>query len=112
MGGGSHDPPLGVISRHSVGDAPTTSKFLDFSQLHPYFYLVKKNKFLKKMVKNIFSYKYGHFLFQICNQYALRKFLRCITGQKLAMLKIRSTSITFFPATSRLLLNRLYNSGG
>ena len=41
VGGGPHGPPLGVISCHSVGDAPTNSKFLDFSQLHPYFHLVK-----------------------------------------------------------------------
>ena len=34
-------PPLGVISHHSVGDAPTNSKFLDFSQFDPYFHLVK-----------------------------------------------------------------------
>ena len=34
---GPHGPTLGVISCHSVGD----SKFLDFSHLHPYFYLVK-----------------------------------------------------------------------
>ena len=67
--------PLGVISCHSVGDAPTNSKFLDFSNKHPYFHLVKsfftffftskkkmaskfffdlkKNDFLTKMVKNI-----------------------------------------------------------
>ena len=40
-GGGLARPPLGVISRHSVGDAPTNSKFLDFSQFDPYFHLVK-----------------------------------------------------------------------
>ena len=40
-GGGLARPPLGVISCHSVEDAPTNSKFLDFSQLHPYFHLVK-----------------------------------------------------------------------
>ena len=34
-------PPLGVISCHSVGDAPTNSIFLDFSNKHPYFHLVK-----------------------------------------------------------------------
>ena len=44
MGGGPHGPPLGVISCHSVVDAPTNSKFLDFSQLH----------LLTKMVKIIF----------------------------------------------------------
>ena len=38
--GGFARTPLGIISRHSVGDAPTNSKFLDFSQLHPYFHLV------------------------------------------------------------------------
>ena len=74
-GGGSHEPPLGIISHHSVGDAPTNPKFLDFSQFDPYFHLVKsffiffvtstkkmpskiffnlkKNDFLTKMVKNI-----------------------------------------------------------
>ena len=40
-GGGSHEPPLGVISHHSVGDAPTNPKFLDFYQFDPYFHLVK-----------------------------------------------------------------------
>ena len=35
----------------------------------------KKSDFLMKMVKNIFSQKYFHFLFQLCNQYALRNFL-------------------------------------
>ena len=76
VGGGPHGPPLGVISCHSVGDAPTNPKFLDFSQLDPYFHLVKlififfetstknmpsnfffalkKNDFFTKMVKNIF----------------------------------------------------------
>merc|ERR1712051_390553 len=74
-GGGSHEPPLGVFSHHSVGDAPTNPKFLDFYQFDPYFHLVKsfliffvtstkkmaskiffapkKNDFLTKMVKNI-----------------------------------------------------------
>ena len=70
-----------VISRHSVGDAPTNSKSLDFSQFDPYFHLVKsffiffaistkkltskyffdlkKNDFFMKMVKNIFfCFKY------------------------------------------------------
>ena len=41
MGVTLHGPPLGVISCHSVVDAPTNSKFLDFSQLHLYFHLVK-----------------------------------------------------------------------
>ena len=36
-GGGSGQTPLGIISRHSLGDAPTNSKFLDFSQFNPYF---------------------------------------------------------------------------
>ena len=40
-GGGLARPPLGVISCHSVVDAPTNSKFLDFSQLHPFFHLIK-----------------------------------------------------------------------
>ena len=31
----------GIISSHLVEDAPTNSKFLDFSQLYPYFHLVK-----------------------------------------------------------------------
>ena len=31
--------PLAIISRHSVGDAPTNSKFFDFSQLYPYFHI-------------------------------------------------------------------------
>ena len=41
MRGGSHEPPLGVFSHHSVGDAPTNPKFLDFYQFDPYFHLVK-----------------------------------------------------------------------
>ena len=74
-GGGLARPPLGVISCHSVVDAPTNPKFLDFSNKHPYFHLVKsffiffvtstkktlskiffdlkKNDFLTKLVKNI-----------------------------------------------------------
>ena len=71
-GGGGLD----VISCQSVVDAPTNSKFLDFSQFDPYFHLVKsffnsfcnflkkhtvkiffalkKNNFFTKMIKNIF----------------------------------------------------------
>ena len=102
VGGGPHGPTLGVISCHSVGDAPTNSKFLDFSQWNPYFHLVKQFftffiHFYKKITvkifcspkkrkifwwkwsKTLFSQKYLHFLFQLCNQYALRNFLRCIT---------------------------------
>ena len=41
-----------VISRHSVGDAPTNSKSLDFSQFDPYFHLVK-----------------SFFIFYFCNFY-------------------------------------------
>jgi hypothetical protein len=52
--GGPHGLPLGIISHHSVGDAPTiatNSKFLDFSNLHPYLHLVKQSHFslLKKI---------------------------------------------------------------
>ena len=59
-GGGSHEPPLGVISHHSVGDAPTNPKFLDFSQFDPYFHLVKSffiffgNFYQKNAVKKNF----------------------------------------------------------
>ena len=76
--------PLDVISCHSVVDAPTNSKFLDFSQLHLYFHLVKSfftffcNFYKKITVENFyrpdkerffdengqkvfFSYKYEHF---------------------------------------------------
>ena len=75
------NPITCIISRHFVGDAPTTSKSLDFSQFDPYFHLVKsffiffaistkkltskyffdlkKNDFFMKMVKNIFfCFKY------------------------------------------------------
>ena len=77
-GGGLHGPPLSIISCHSVGDAPTSFKFLDFSLLHLYFHLVmsfftcfcnfykkiivkiffplKKKDFLTKMVKIIFFF--------------------------------------------------------
>ena len=48
-----------------------------------------KNVFLTKMVKSIFFSQF--FLFQICNQYALRKILRCITYLRSKMLKIQST---------------------
>ena len=55
--------------------------------------------FWHKWSKKLFSHKYWHFLFQLCNQYAFRNFLRCITsymsvGQKLAMFKISSNSVT------------------
>ena len=58
-GGGLARPSLGVISRHSVGDAPTNSKFLDFSQFDPYFHLVKSFftffcNFYKKITVKIF----------------------------------------------------------
>ena len=82
-GGGSHEPPLGVIS--PTGDAPTNPKFLDFSKFDPFFHLVKSffiffvtftkkmpskfffapknNDFLTKMVKNIvFSQKLAFFV--------------------------------------------------
>ena len=86
--GGFARTPLGVIRSHSVVDAPTNSKFLDFSQLHLYFHLVKsfftffcifykkntvkfffsnlKNSdFWQKLSKSFFSHKYWHLLFQI-----------------------------------------------
>ena len=59
-GGGLARPPLGVISCHSVVDAPTNPKFLDFSNKHPYFHLVKSffiffcNFYKKNAVKNFF----------------------------------------------------------
>ena len=62
-GGGPHGPPLGVISCHSVGDAPTNPKFLDFSQFDPYFHLVKSfftffcNFYEKNAVKFFFRHK-------------------------------------------------------
>ena len=51
--------PLGIISRHSVMDAPNNSKFLDFSQLHPYFHPVFSFftffcNFYKKITVNFF----------------------------------------------------------
>ena len=57
--GGSARTPLGDISCHSVVDAPTNSKFLDFSLLHLYFYLVKSFftffcNFYKKITVKIF----------------------------------------------------------
>ena len=60
-GGGSHEPPLGVFSHHSVGDAPTNPKFLDFYQFDPYFHLVKSFfilfcNFHKKNGVKIFSH--------------------------------------------------------
>ena len=59
MWGGPHGPPLGVISCHSLEDAPNNSKFLDFSQLHLYFHLVKSFftffcNFYKKITVKIF----------------------------------------------------------
>merc|ERR1712051_507385 len=103
-GGGFARTPLGVIRSHSVVDAPTNSKFLDFSQLHLYFHLVKsfvtffcifykkntvkffffkpkKQRFLTKIVKIIFFSQILAFIVsnQNCIQYALRNFLRCTT---------------------------------
>ena len=102
--GGFARTPLGVIRSHSVVDAPTNSKFLDFSQLHLYFHLVKsfvtffcifykkntvkffffkpkKQRFLTKIVKIIFFSQILAFIVsnQNCIQYALRNFLRCTT---------------------------------
>ena len=90
-GRGLSRPPLDVISRHFVGDAPTNSKFLDFSNKHPYFHLVKSffiffcNFHQKITVKIFFRPKKERFFhengqkhifltnisifFQICNQY-------------------------------------------
>ena len=75
-----HYPIPQDISHHSVGDAPTNPKFLDFYQFEPYFHLVesffiffcnfykknsviffsalKKNDFFTEMGKNIVL---GHF---------------------------------------------------
>jgi len=66
-GGGLAGPLLGVISCHSVVDAPTNPKFLDFSQFDPYFHLVKsffiffENFYKKNAVKNIFRPKKERF---------------------------------------------------
>ena len=109
-----------IISPHSLRDAPTNSKFLDFSQLHPYFHLVKsfftffcnfykkitikfffrpkKNDFLTKMVKIIFFSQiltcFVSKLWSVCfeNFFEVHYMSVC---QKLAMLKIRSTSVSF-----------------
>ena len=61
VGGGEspQGPPLDVISCHSVRDAPTNSKFIEFSQLHLYFHLVKSFftffcNFYKKITIKIF----------------------------------------------------------
>ena len=62
-----HRPPLGVISCHFVGDAPTNPKFLDFSQFDPYFHLVKSfftffcNFYEKNAVKFFFRHKKERF---------------------------------------------------
>ena len=73
-----------VISGHSVMDAPTNPKFLDFSEFGPYFHVVKsfflyllKKKTVKNFIqpkkeqffwwkwsKTLFSHKYWHLLFQ------------------------------------------------
>ena len=47
--------------------------------LSKFLFALKKNKFLTKTVKTFFPQKYCHFLLQLCNQYALRNSLRCIT---------------------------------
>ena len=58
---------LGVISCHSVVDAPTNPKFLDFSQFDPYFHLVKSffiffcNFYKKNGMKFIFLPKKERF---------------------------------------------------
>ena len=67
VGGGPHGPPLGVISCHFVGDAPTNPKFLDFSQFDPYFHLVKSfftffcNFYKKNAAKIFFCHKKERF---------------------------------------------------
>ena len=67
VGVGPHGPPLGVISCHSVVDAPTNPKFLDFSQFDPYFHLVKSffiffcNFYEKNAVKFFFRPKKERF---------------------------------------------------
>ena len=109
------------------------SKFLEFSQLHLYIHLVifhfvisskilesifffalKKNGFWRKWWELSFSHKYWHFLFQICNQYALI-ILRSITCH-VCRSKIRDVEklvphLSHFrvSATSRLLQKRLCN---
>ena len=66
-GGGLARPPLGVISCHSLVDAPTNPKFLDFSQFDPYFHLVKSffiffcNFYKKTAVKFFFRPKKERF---------------------------------------------------
>ena len=67
MGGGPHGPPLGVISCHSVEDAPSNPKFLDFSKFDTYFHLVKwffiffGNFYKKNGVKKFFRHKKERF---------------------------------------------------
>ena len=66
MGGGSHEPPLAVISCHFVGNAPNNPKFLDFYQFDPYFHLVKSfftffGTFTKISVKIFFRPKKEQF---------------------------------------------------
>ena len=69
--GGSHEPPLGVISHPSEGDAPTNPKFLDFSQFDPYFHLVKSffiffcNFYKKNGVKFFFRPKKKQFFLTV-----------------------------------------------
>ena len=137
--GGPHGPPLGVISCHSVVDAPTNSKFLDFSQLHLYFHLVKSfftffcnfykkitikfffrpNKqwfFFTKMVKIIFFSQILTFIIWKLYSVGIEKFfeVHCISVcQKMTMLKfVPHQSHFWVSATSRLLLKMLCNSGG
>jgi hypothetical protein len=52
-GGGGARTPLGIICRHSVGDAPTNPKFLDFFNCQ-IFFRPKKERFFDKNGQNYF----------------------------------------------------------
>ena len=80
------------------------------------FYTLKKKDFLTKMAKNIAFSQILAFLFQLCNQYALKKNLRCITCLYVKNWRcwkfVPHPSHFWVSTTSRLLLKSLCNSGG
>ena len=81
MGGGSARTPPWRYQRHSVVDAPTNSRFLDFSQLHLNFHLVKSFfapffcNFYKKITVNFFfDLKNNDFLMKWSKSFFSRKY--------------------------------------
>ena len=118
--------PLGVISHHSVGDAPTNPKFLDFSQFDPYFHLVKSffiffcNFFKKNAVKIFFQPKKERFFDKNGQKqcfltnfgiFCFNFIISMLWGNWRCWKFVPNLSHFLVSATSRLLLKRLCKSG-